>query len=180
MTDSKWKPHKSEVGAKSTVRFKEGPPAHQTKLHSLKAKGKKRRDAGVEKWGRMKRKTSHSPPSVILADKRTNCIDASWHPRVRMESHSVLSCMWTCRYAPGSIGSHTGATAVHSSTSQPFILPSFVFCYTCVCCLSSLFDRIDCYYYKQHYYFFVLKPQVSGLCTPQEPGLDGAANNIPR
>lgn len=33
---------------------------------------------------RIKRKTSHCTPSVILPDKRTNYISASWHPRVKI------------------------------------------------------------------------------------------------
>lgn len=78
MTNSNWKPHTPKVGAQSTVRLKKRPPAHQTKLYSLKARIERMKRS----WARgkqMKGKTSHHSPSVILADKRTNCVSASWH-----------------------------------------------------------------------------------------------------
>lgn len=79
---------------------------------------------------RIKRKTSHCSPSVILADKRTNCISASWHPRVNIGTGS-LSVLFVCEHVDnGSISSRKRAREVHRPAFQPFILASFVFRYT--------------------------------------------------
>lgn len=131
---------------------KKRPPAHQTKLHSLKAMGRENEKEGSKrkKISKNKRKTSHCSPSVILADKRTNYISASWHPKVKIGIGS-LSVLFVCEHVD--IGSHKRAREVHRPTFQPFILASFVFRYTCVCCLSPLLGRIDCYYSKQHYLY---------------------------
>lgn len=87
----------------------------------------------------MKRKTSHCAPSVILADKRTNYISASRHPRVRIGIGS-LSALFVCEHADiGSISSHKRAREVHRPTFQPFILASFVFRHTLVSVVSPLY-----------------------------------------
>lgn len=155
MTDSNWMHHTPEVGAKSTVRLKKRPPAHQTKLHSLKAVGtrgnEKEGSKRGKKWVRIERKTSHCSPSVILADKRTNYISASRHPRVRIGRGS-LSALFECEHVDiGSISSHKrGAPAYLSAFHLGFF---YIPLYTCVCCLCTLLGRIDCYYSKQHYLY---------------------------
>lgn len=134
MTDSNSKPHTPEVGAKSTVRFKKDhlliklncTHSGQRGTERMKRRGSKRKKNPV----RIKRKTSHCSPSVILADKRTNCISASWHRRVKIGIGS-LSVLFVCEHADnGSISSHKRAREVHRPTSEPFILASFVFRYT--------------------------------------------------
>lgn len=80
MTDSIWDPHTPEAGAKSTVRRKNRPPAHQTKLYSQcngqQEEWKERRKE--KKSGNSNRKDKSYSASVISADKRTNCKSALW------------------------------------------------------------------------------------------------------
>lgn len=160
MTDSNWKHHTPEVGAKSTVRLKKDHlliKLNCTHWRQWAIERMKRRGAREEKKKkvRIKRKTSHCTPSVILPDKRTNYISASWHPRVKIGIGS-LSALFVWEHVDiGSISSHKRAREVHRPTFQPFILASFVFRYThvCVCCLSPLLGGIDCYYSKQHYLY---------------------------
>lgn len=152
-------PH-ARGGSQKHCETQKRPPAHQTKLHSLKAMGNRENEKeGSEreekKKVRIKRKTSHCTPSVIHPDKRTNYISASWHPRVKIGIGS-LSALFVWEHVDiGSISSHKRAREVHRPTFQPFILASFVFRYTrvCVCCLSPLLGGIDCYYSKQHYLY---------------------------
>lgn len=112
----------------------------------------KRRGARKKKC--KNKKTDKSLLSLCDLGKQKNklhfCVMA---PRVKIDigSHSVL---FVCEYVDiGSINSHKRAGEVHRPTFQPFILASFVFCYTCVCCLSILLGGIDCYYSKQHYLY---------------------------
>lgn len=115
MTNSNWKPHTPEVGAQSTVRLKKRPPAHQTKLYSLKAR--------IE---RMERETNErkdkSPFSLCDLGRQKNklcfCLMA---PSVKIDigSHSGLFVFEHTDI--GSISSHKRAREVHGPTSQPFI-----------------------------------------------------------
>lgn len=92
-------PH-ARGGSQRNCETQKRPPAHQTKLHSLKA------------TIRIKRKTSHCTPSVILADKGTNYISASWHPRVKIGIGSI-SVLLVCEHADiCSISSHKRARKV--------------------------------------------------------------------
>lgn len=107
-------PH-ARGGSQRNCETQKRPPAHQTKLHSLKATGNRENEkewSKREKKIRIKRKTSHCTPSVILADKRTNYISASWRPRVKIGIGS-LSMLLVCEHADiCSISSHKRARKV--------------------------------------------------------------------
>lgn len=144
-------PH-ARGGSQKHCETQKRPPAHQTKLHSQKAMGSGENEKEASKM-RVKRKTSHCTPSVILADKRTNYISASRHPGVRTGIGSLPALFVRKHVDIGSISSHKRAREVYCPAFQPFILASFVSRYPRVCCLSLLLGRIDCYYSKQHYLY---------------------------
>lgn len=84
---------------------------------------KRRGEQGEIKAMRTRRKTSQCSPSVMLADKETNYISASWHRRVKLSGGSHHS-------APAGTASvlgytDTSAAFLHESRRRPFILASF-------------------------------------------------------
>lgn len=114
----------------------------------------KRRGATEEKKTERNERQNKSPFVLCDLSRQKNklhfCVMAL-RVKIGIEFYSTL---FVCEHVDiGSISSHKRAREVHSPTFQPFILVSFVFRYICVCCLSPLLGRIDCYYSKQHYLY---------------------------
>lgn len=132
MTESKTRPHTPEVVAKNSefqkdhllIKLNCTQWQHWRNWENEK-KGSKGKKNCKKKTCQTKRKTSQWSPSVILADKRTNCISASRHLRVKLHIGSY-SVVFVCE--------HVDICSLRESQRWllPFILASFVFRYSVV------------------------------------------------
>lgn len=141
MTNFNWKPHTPEVGAKSTVRFKKRPPAHQTQLHSQNAmrtrENRKKGSKGVKnEQNKRERQVTVLPLWSWQTKEQIACLrhgseGQNWH---RVPLSTV--CMWTCWYAPS-----VPTWELERCTDPPFSLSSWFLLYsaTLVSLVSSLY-----------------------------------------
>lgn len=182
MTDSNWKHHTPEVGAKSTVRLKKDHlliKLNCTHWRQWAIQGMKRRGA-KEKKTRKNKKKDKSVHSLCDPSRQKNklhfCIMApegqNWH-RVPSQPCSCVSMLIQVLSVPT-----REPAEMHRPTFQPFILASFVLLlHSCLLSLPSIGQNWLLLFQTA---LSLLMPQVSGRCTPWELGLEKAATNLPR
>lgn len=180
MTDSNWKHRTPEVAAKSTVRLKKDHLLiklncthwRQRAIERMKRRGAREKNKNKKKdkslhslcdLGRQKNKLHFS----VMAPKGQN------RHRFPLSAVGVRACWYMFHQFPQE--SQKGAQAFHVLA---FHLGFF--CIPLHSCLLSLPSSGQNWLLLFQTALSLLMPQVSGLCTPWEPGLERAATNLPR
>lgn len=174
-------PH-ARGGSQKHCEIQKRPPAHQTKLHSLKAMGNGENETEGEQEEKKKSKNKKKDKSLLsLCDlgrqknKLHFCVmapEGQNRHRVPLSAVCVRACWYRFHQFPQE--SQRGAQAYLSAFHLGF------FCIPLHFCLLSLPSIGQNWLLLFQTALSLLMPQVSGLCTPWEPGLERAATNLPR
>lgn len=168
-------PH-ARGGSQRNCETQKRPPAHQTKLHSLKATGNRENEKEGSKTEKNKnKKKDKSLHSLCDLGRQKNKLHFSVmapkgqnRHRFLLSTVGVRTCWYMFHQFPQE--SQKGVLAFHLG----------FFCIPLHSCLLSLpsFGQKWLLLFQTALSLFM--PQVSGLCTPWESGLERAATNLPR
>lgn len=172
-------PH-ARGGSQKHCETQKRPPAHQTKLHSLKAMGNRENEKEGSKRKKSKnKKKDKSLHSLCDPPRQKNklhfCVmapEGQNRHRVPLSPVCVRACWYRFHQFPQE--SQRGAQAYISAFHLDF------FCIPLHWCVLSLPSIGRNWLLLFQTALSLLMPQVSGLCTPWEPGLERAATNLPR
>lgn len=180
MTDSNWKPHTPEVGAKSTVRFKKDHLLIKLNCTHCRQWGIERmkRRGGREKKHKNKKKDKSVLSLCDLGRQKNKLHFCIMAPEGQNRHRLPLStvCVWACwyRFHQFPQKSQRGAQVYLSAFHLGFF---YILLHLC---LLSFYSTEQNWLLLFQTALSLLMPQVFGLCTPWKPGLDRAATNLPR